>query len=79
MRWYTQFPKTLFRLSPNGTTKLRDYALRKSDSFDVQPINGLVQPLDDMTKYTGMCGMRSGEQTEWKALTTLRQDLMEPL
>jgi hypothetical protein len=55
MKWFTQFPTAMFRLSTRRRTKLRVYSPSEPKKpYDVVLYNDLVQPTRDFTRYRGM-------------------------
>lgn len=57
MSQFGHFPTKLFRLSTTGSTKLRDYALKKSTSYDILTSQGIAQPVVSAT-YERMCNVK---------------------
>ncbi|KAL2173072.1 uncharacterized protein P884DRAFT_273585 [Thermothelomyces heterothallicus CBS 202.75] len=49
MSQFGHFPTKLFRLSATSKTKLRDYTLKKSASYDILTAQGIAQPIASVT------------------------------
>ncbi|KAK4151342.1 hypothetical protein C8A00DRAFT_17241 [Chaetomidium leptoderma] len=71
MKWYTEFPMTMFRLNAGNTIKLRAYSAAKPNkSYDVVTYDGdFVRPTDDFTQYHHPNG--ASMRPEGKVLTGL--------
>lgn len=63
MSQFGHFPTKLFRLSATSKTKLRDYTLKKSASYDILTAQGIAQPIASVT-YERICKVKM----TWKEL-----------